>query len=85
MWELRIVFAQAYDDGWVWNESFRQKDVYVQESEDPVAVFKQECAAFYGEGFLNQCEIVDDGDVIELQLNDYGFSQKPVFAMIRKE
>ena len=85
MWELKIVFAQLYDDGWVWNESFRQKDVYIQDGEDPVTVFKQECAAFYGKKFLSQCEVVDDCDVIELQLNGFGFSQKPIFAMIRKD
>ena len=35
MWDLREVHALHDGEGWVWNESFHHKDVFVDEREDP--------------------------------------------------
>ena len=82
MWDLREVHAQYDGEGWVWNESFHHKNVFVGDSEDPKEIFWQECQMFFLQDYLNKCEIVDDGDILELQLKDSG---EPVLAMILAE
>ena len=43
MWDLREVHALHDGEGWVWNESFHHKNVFVDENEDPKEIFWQEC------------------------------------------
>lgn len=82
MWDLREVHTLHDGEGWVWNESFHHKNVFVGENEDPKEIFWQECQMFFLQYYLNKCEIVDDGDILELQLKDSG---EPVLAMMIAE
>lgn len=82
MWDLREVHAYFDNEGWVWNESFHHKDVFVDDNEDPKEIFWQECQMFYLQDFLKQCEVVDDGEILELQIKRTG---EPVLAMIMAE
>lgn len=82
MWDLMEVHACFDGEGWVWNESFHHKDVFVNENENPREIFWQECQMFFLQDYLNKCEVVDDGDILELQLKDSG---EPVLAMIIAE
>lgn len=79
MWDLREVHALYDGDDWVWNVSFHHKSVFVDENEDPKEIFWQECQMIFLQDYLNKCEIVDNGNVLELQLKDSG---EPVLAMI---
>lgn len=79
MWELREVHARYDGEGWVWDGSFHHKNVFVDKNEDPKEIFWQECQMFFSQDYLSRCEIVDDGDILELQLKDSG---EPVLAMI---
>lgn len=81
MWDLREVHACFDGVGWVWNGSFHHKNVFVDENEDPKEIFWQECQMFFLQDYLNKCEVVDDGDILELQLR----SGEPVLAMIMAE
>ena len=82
MWDLREVHACFDGESWVWNGSFHHKDVFVDENEKPREIFWQECQMFFLQDYLNKCEIVDDGDILELQLKDSG---EPVLAMMIAE
>lgn len=84
MWNLREIHALHDGDGWVWNESFHHKNVFVDENEDPKEIFWQECQMFFLQDYLSKCEIVDvnGGDILELQLKDSG---EPVLAMMMAE
>lgn len=84
MWDLREVHACFDCDGWVWNESFHHKNVFVGENEDPKEIFWKECQMFFLQDYLSKCEIVDvnGGDILELQLKDSG---EPVLAMMIAE
>ena len=48
MWDLREVHACFDGDGWVWNESFHHKNVFVGENEDPKKSFGRNvsCSSF---------------------------------------
>lgn len=80
MWDLKEVHAYFDNEGWVWNESFHHKDVFVDDNEDPKEIFWQECQMFYLQDFLKQCKVVDDGEILELQIKRTG---EPVLAMMR--
>jgi len=54
----------------------------VDENEDPKEIFWQECQMFFLQDYLSKCEIVDDGDILELQLKDSG---EPVLVMVIAE
>jgi len=82
MWVLREVHALHDGEGWVWNESFYYKNVFVDENEDPKEIFWQECQMFFLQDYLNKCEIVNDGDILELQLKGSG---EQVLAMMIAE
>lgn len=82
MWDLREVHALHDGESWVWNESFHHKDVYVDLDEDPKEIFWQECRMFFLQDYLSKCEIVDDGNILELRLKDSG---EPVLAMVITE
>lgn len=84
MWDLREVHALYDGEGWVWNEYFHHKNVFVGENENPKKIFWQECQMFFLQDYLSKCEIVDvnGGDILELQLKDSG---EPVLAMILAE
>ncbi len=78
MWDLREVHALYDGNGWVWNESFHFKNVFIGEVESPKEVFWQECQMLYFENFLRKCEVVDDGEILELQIKETG---EPIWAM----
>lgn len=82
MWVLREVHALHDGEGWVWNESFYYKNVFVDENENPKEIFWQECQMIFLQDHLNKYEIVDDGDILELQLKGSG---EPVLAMMIAE
>lgn len=82
MWDLREVHVVHDGEGWVWNGFFHHKYVFVGENEDPKEIFWQECQMFFLQDYLSKCEIVDDGDILELQLKDSG---EPVLAMVIAE
>lgn len=84
MWVLREVHALHDGEGWVWNESFYYKNVFVDENEDPKKIFWQECQMIFLQDHLNKYEIVDvnGGNILELQLKDSG---EPVLAMMIAE
>lgn len=80
MWDLREVHAYFDNEGWVWNESFHHKDVLVDDNEDPKEIFWQKMPDILSSEFLKQCEVVDDGEILELQIKRTG---EPVFAMMK--
>ena len=73
-YELRVIDAWKYDDVWVWNDSFRVRDVSILEGSE-----EKELLSYIAPEERAEVYVDCDGDVFELRERK---TDKPIMALV---
>lgn len=73
-YELRVIDAWKYDDVWVWNDSFRVRDVSILEGSEEAELLSYIAPEERGEVY-----VACDGDVYELRERK---TDEPIMALV---
>ena len=73
-YELRVIDAWKYDDVWVWNESFRVRDVSILEGSE-----EAELLSYIAPEERAEVYVACDGDVYELRERE---TDEPIMALV---
>ena len=73
-YELRVIDAWKYDDVWVWNESFRVRDVSILEGSE-----EAELLSYIAPEERKEVYVACDGDVYELRERE---TDEPLMALV---
>ena len=73
-YELRMIDAWRYDDRWVWNDSFRVRDVSILEGSE-----EAELLSYIAPEERAEVYVACDGDVYELRERE---TDEPIMALV---
>ena len=73
-YELRVINAWKYDDVWVWNNSFRVRDVSILEGSE-----EAELLSYIAPEERAEVYVACDGDVFELRERK---TDEPIMALV---
>ena len=73
-YELRVIDAWRYDDRWIWNISFRVRDVSILEGSE-----EAELLSYIAPEERAEVYVACDGDVYELRERE---TDEPIMALV---
>lgn len=73
-YELRVIDAWRYDDRWIWNISFRVRDVSILEGSE-----EAELLSYIAPEERAEVYVACDGDVFELRERE---TDEPIMALV---
>lgn len=73
-YELRVIDAWKYDDVWVWNDSFRVRDVSILEGSE-----EKELLSYIAPEERKEVYVDCDGGVFELRERE---TDEPIMALV---